>query len=422
MLETYSSIIEPRRGGGRPSSPAFRQSVRQCEDFTGLEEGIDRYSLLLLAKRVGKAAGFTPRMIMLLDYYMAFTREIDWQPNSRPIVFQSLSRTALDLGVSERQVQKLEKALFERGAITFADSGNHKRYGQRDPQSGRILFAYGVDLTPLAYLRGELEDILQQKQLHDRAWMESKRAISQKRREIRSLLLEAAELGVGEATLIAFERRYEAIAVQLRTHFDLSAMRTLLARHQTLADELLLLVASHASKTSEGIQHVSMPEKTGKGTPRSEPEFAHYKYTTLKTTEVSSRNDAGFQGSVAEPSEAKDPISSSGLAHVTLGMAITAASDRFREFLPADPHWRDIVEAAYQLRSALGVSQTSWGEACEVLGRNGAALCLLVTDRATERTENAVEKPAAYFRGMVTRARGGELRLHNSVFGLLDRL
>lgn len=150
---TFNQINVPTiKRGGRVSSEAYRRSIEFCDDFCGLEENTDRYKLLLLVKRAGKLAGFTPRMIHLLDYYMAFTRDVDWEEGSRPIVYQSLSRTALDMGVTERQIQKLERSLFEVGAITWNDSGNHKRYGQRHARSGRLIFAYGVELTPLAGL------------------------------------------------------------------------------------------------------------------------------------------------------------------------------------------------------------------------------------------------------------------------------
>lgn len=420
MQYTLSTIdSRETRGGGRVSSPAYRQSIIRSEDFTGLEEGIDRYELLLLVKRVGKAAGFTPRMMQLLDYYFAFTREIDWEQGSRPIVYQSLSRTALDLGVCERQVQKLEKALFELGAITWSDSGNHKRYGQRDPQTGRILYAYGVDLTPLAYLRERLQDMLHAKQLHDQAWLACKRQISSHRRQIRSLLLEWQQEEGNVILLNEYEKQYEKIAIQLRTHLDLETLRTLLARHQSLHNAILEAMGGGEAETSEPVPRPSIAKETAKGSCTSEPEFAHYKYSTLKINRVSSRIDEGLQRSVAAPLEANNPVTSSGMAHVSLGMAIEAASERLKELLPPDPTWPDLIEAAYRLRTPLGISQASWGEACKVLGRSGAALCLLLTDRATERTENAVEKPAAYFRGMVNRARAGELRLHNSVFGLL---
>jgi replication initiation protein RepC len=48
----------------------------------------------------------------------------------------------LDFGVSERQIQKLERSLFEVGAIAWNDSGNHRRYGSRDPETGEIIYAY----------------------------------------------------------------------------------------------------------------------------------------------------------------------------------------------------------------------------------------------------------------------------------------
>ena len=119
----------PMKGrGGRISSPELRHSLTQSENFTGLEQDVNRYDLLLLVKRIGKGAGFSAKMIHLLDYYMAFTRDIDWEQGSSPIIYQSLSKTALDMGVSERQVQRLEQSLFEAGALTWHDSGNHRRY------------------------------------------------------------------------------------------------------------------------------------------------------------------------------------------------------------------------------------------------------------------------------------------------------
>ena len=77
-----TSDIPPR--GGRSSSPKHRQVQGYCENFTGLDEGLSRYDLLLLVKRTGKAAGFTPRMIELLEHYMAYSRDIDWEEGSRP--------------------------------------------------------------------------------------------------------------------------------------------------------------------------------------------------------------------------------------------------------------------------------------------------------------------------------------------------
>jgi hypothetical protein len=415
-------------GGGRCASDALRHAQRQAEDFSGLEAGADRYGLLLLAKRTGKHAGFTPRMLTLLEYYLAYTRDLDWEEGGRPVVYQSLARSALDLGVTERQVQKLEAALFAAGAITWNDSGNHKRYGQRDSETGRIVYAFGVDLTPLAYLRPQLEAVLAEKRRHDDAWMAAKRQASWLRRQVRALLAEWSQREEGGpiGAIELFASRYDAVAVPIRTSMDLAALTMLVAEHQKLYDAIVEEMGVTSSEAEEGLQRESMPKETTKGSSRGEPQVAHYNYSTQSFIEPCSRDDTGFQESVGRPSVGKQESpstgqASSGLEHVTLGIALSAASERLSVQLPKDPGWGDLVEAAYRLRQELGVSQQSWGEACGVLGRSGAAVAILVTDRAALRDDNPARAPAAYFRGLVTRAERGELRLHSTLFGLLSK-
>jgi len=428
MQQTDSIYSNPHgRGGGRIASARYRQSLEQCGSFIGLEEKTNRYSLLLLVKRVGKLAGFTPRMICLLDYYMAFTSELDWEQGSQPIVYQSLSRTALDLGVSERQIQKLEKQLFDAGAITWSDSGNHRRYGQRDRETGRILYAFGVDLTPLAFLQHELEGKLHEKQLYAEAWQKTKRLISSYRRQIRSLILEwqQQQEGTSPQLLQKFEQDYQKIAIQLRAHIELQELRTLLGRHKALHSALIDAMGVGGNRENEKAACVSSAAETAqKSSCRNVPKFAHYKYSTQLKNNVSSPSVSCFQKSVAEPTEPDDLVSATGLQHISLEQVLQAASERFLGYLPLVKRpmdWNDVIEAAYRLRSELHISQQSWAEACEVLGRVGASLCVLIADQGSQRAKNRVTQPAAYFRGMVNRARAGELRLHNSIFGLLER-
>jgi replication initiation protein RepC len=417
---TYDNHSQPIPGG-RIASDALRASRQLAADFCGLEEGADRYGLLLLVKRVGKIGGFTPRMIQLLDYYVAYTRDVDWEEGSRPVVYQSLSRAALDLGVSERQVQKLEAALFSAGAITWNDSGNHKRYGQRCTNTGRIVYAFGVDLTPLAYLRGELERKLQQKRAYDDAWMAAKRAVSTLRREFRGLVAEWLQREEG-APVGGFVARYEAIAVQIRTHLDLTQLESIVGAHRSLVSEL---EAAMGIARGTAVTRPRLSQEAQQRSCTSEPEFAPYKYTNHSSKVLSSPSGKGLQKGVADgPAPglaAVSPLAAAAMEHVSLAMAVGAASERLQRRLPTDPDWADLVEATYAVRGELGVSQASWSEACEVLGRPGAAVCLLVADRAALREFEPVRTPPAYFRGMVRRAERGELRLCRSLFGLLER-
>ena len=370
---------------------------------------------------------------------MAYSRDVDWEQGSRPIVYQSLARTALDMGVSERQIQKLENRLFEVGALSWNDSGNHRRFGHRDKQTGRILYAYGVDLTPLAYLKEELEHKLHEKQLYDQAWMETKRQISWYRRQIRALLIESKE----GADLGSFERSYDDIAIEIRTYMRLERLRELLEQHTRLHGQILARVtAENESSDAPAITQQS-PRRSSCG---RDPEFVSYKSTTQGSFDESNtaspadrclqeggrrcsagKTDGAASTACSAPdrSNGEELIQQSGLQHITLKLALQAASDRFHEHLPLPPQpiaWPDVVAAADRLRGEFGISQRSWAEACQLLGRTGAAVCVLVTDRAALRDDNPVREPAAYFRGMVNKARRGELRLHGSIFGLVERL
>jgi len=447
-LQNLDTLKQSR--GGRISSSSHRKSYEQVEDFTGLDNNVNRYDLLLLVKRIGKQAGFTPRMISLLDYYMAFTRDCDWEQGSSPIIYQSLSKTALDLGVSERQVQRLEQSLFEAGALTWHDSGNHRRYGKRD-DSGRIMYAYGVDLTPLAYLKASLEEKLQEKRLIDAAWMETKRQISYYRGQIRAVMCEMELLsldGQGDYSdiLIDLEKKYEPISLQIRTHLGLDRVRGLLASHKELYALALDTLEPQTVDNSGDNQ-----EETKEMSPKNDTDDVHYNSTIKKQSNKLDTNSMASPRSFQESSnrlqeyqrlttgqddtsealeeekefsEAENLILQTGLQHITLKQALNAASDRFRAHMPMEGrpmNWNDFVEAAYKMKGDLMIAQSSWARACATLGRPGAAICLLLTDQAQHRERKPVHKTGAYFNAMINRAKDGELHLHNSIFGILKR-
>ncbi len=404
--ETYS-----RRGVGQ--SQRIKTSLQSLQ----APNNTNRYDLLLLVKRVGKNAGFTPRMIALLDYYMSFTRDIDWEEGSRPIIYQSLSKTALDMGISERQVQKLERALAEIGVLTWNDSGNHKRYGKRDLKTGHILYAFGVDLGPLAHFKETLEEKLQEKRLYDQAWMETKRQISWYRAQIRAVIDEL------EQDTTEFQSAYQRISVQIRTHIDLKALRGLLSKHKDLYTTLC-----------ENLKPKEKVEQTEKRSLRNEEKFAH-KESTIK--KQSDKSDVNFTKNVqrqqkkkqkdlqGEPNKANVltiKASQTGIEHVSLSQALNISSDSLRLYLRNNnkPNWNDYIDAAYRLREDLGINQVSWSRACMTMGRVAASVCLAITDRARSRPINPVLSPGAYFNSMIILAEKGNLKLHTNVFNLLE--
>lgn len=437
ISENISAVRQGR--GGRISSTRLRESIDQSQSFTGLEQKVDRYDLLLVVKRVGKSAGFTSKMIQLLDYYMAFTREVDWEEGNRPIVYQSIYKTALDLGVSDRQIQKLERQLFDVGALTWNDSGNCKRYGQRCAKTGRILYAFGVDLTPLAYQKAALEEKLQEKQLYDAARMETKRQVSWHRSQIKAILAEMEELNVteqGRFTTDKYNKLYDSIAIRYTASMGLEQLRSLLARHKDVYEQLL-----------SQLQTTNKDQKDKESSPKTDSLVMHKQITNQKPfNKLNTRRDHShcFRGrgngdiegndqtlksgeevsEVGQGATEESLILKTGLQHIRPKQALNSASPRFIAYMPMEQrelNWDDLVHAAYKMRPDLHISQESWGRACHTLTRYGAAICILLTDQATQRPENPVKKPAAYFNTMIARAKAGELHLHKSIFGLLKR-
>jgi replication initiation protein RepC len=435
----HTHTIPSHVTGGRRSSPELRASIEMAEAFQGLPAEVERYDLLTLVKRAGRQAGFTSGMIELLDYYMAFTRECDWEKGARPVIFQSLARTALDFGVSERQIQKLEQGLFRAGAITWNDSGNHRRYGQRDPKSGRITYAFGVDLTPLAYLKATLEQKLEEKEARDEAWLAEKRKISWYRAQIRALI---GEGGSAEADTI-----YQGIAMPIRTYMSLDALKSLCAEHKACHESLKEALQKHslrqepASMSEEMTlvdeqQYVSIYSTNQEPSDKSDPcnpadhafresvtrpSRVHPQHRSRGTTP--GRAGGANQQPPAQGRDEKLPVAS-GLDHVSWKQVLNAASDRFRAHIPVHNRpldWKDVVDAAYALLPELGISKSAWVEACTVLGTTGAALCVLITDHAAWREKDGVRNPGGYLRSMTRKAQRGELHLHRSIFGILSK-
>ena len=437
----HTETIPSHVTGGRRSSPELRASIEMAEAFEGLPAEVERYDLLTLVKRAGRQAGFTSGMIELLDYYMAFTRECDWEEGARPVIFQSLSRTALDFGVSERQIQKLEQALFRAGAITWNDSGNHRRYGQRDPKTGRITYAFGVDLTPLAYLKATLEQKQEEKDSRDQAWLAEKRKISWYRAQIRAL--------IGEGGSTEADATYQRLAMPIRAYMSLEALRGLCAEHKECHEALQKAL----QEQSPAHKPVSMSEEK---TPVDEQKFVSIYTTNQEPSDKSdpcNPPDNAFRESVTRPPEvhprhrcrgktagraggadqqpdhtAQDrqekPPATSGLDHVTWKQVLNAASDRFRAHIPVHNRpldWKDLVDAAWALLPELGISKSAWVEACAVLGTTGAALSVLITDHAALREKDGVRNPGGYLRSMTRKAQRGELHLHRSIFGILSK-
>src|SRR5271168_3200738 len=161
-MDTQNSALGAPQGsfarpptGFRRWSPNLLKTERSAEAFAGLPQGVTVPGQLLAAiKEAAPLIGISPRLVHAVDWLFRFTQPQDWQGTSRPIVWPSARMQQESLGLSPTQAKWINRQLVELGLISMKDSPNGKRYGKRDPQ-GRIVEAYGFDLSPLASRHAE---------------------------------------------------------------------------------------------------------------------------------------------------------------------------------------------------------------------------------------------------------------------------
>src|SRR6267154_5363519 len=168
MAQENSAEEAPRRSfvhaptGFRRMTPGLLRTDRTAEGFAGLPEGVTSPGQLLAAfKAASPRLGISPRLVHAVDWLFRFTRPQDWERGGRPIVWPSARMQQELLGLSPTQAKAINRRLIELGLITMKDSPNGKRYGKRDPK-GRLVEAYGFDLSPLAARFAEFRRLAEQ--------------------------------------------------------------------------------------------------------------------------------------------------------------------------------------------------------------------------------------------------------------------
>ena len=124
---------------------------QQADAFAGLPVGVSHLQLLGLCKDVGHHFGLTERDLMHLEFMVVRTQPQDWESDSRPIFYQSVATMVEKRGIPRKTIQNIEHRLHSAGFISWSDRGDYGRSGYRD-HTGHLVYAYGVDLSPLVSL------------------------------------------------------------------------------------------------------------------------------------------------------------------------------------------------------------------------------------------------------------------------------
>jgi replication initiation protein RepC len=389
----------------------------QADQFKGAPKGTANIFRYLAAFQEAEPyLGLPPQAFKLVAWLAKQTMAQDWEEGSRPICWPSASRQGEFLGLSPARVKILNRALFEAGVFILRDSETGKRYGRRDA-NGRIVEAYGFDLSPLAYRFEEFIRIAAEA----RAERERMRALKKRATCARRAIGQAGEtLAAANAApplwpqLAAETADLVASIRQARRSDDMEVITAGLERRKVQAETWLRDIIKSDEINREGL--VSKPHTISTNKPFNP------KDTVIACEEsrggVESRTSSGISAPASrDETGTNSKFEASTSIKVNPGELMELAP-RLAEHIHRDyPSWPDVVDAAGgMLRTELGVSQPLWGEACRVLGRQLAAVTLAIV--STKPKEHFTRGAGGYFAAMIKRAEKGELHIDRTLWKL----
>lgn len=331
----------------------------------GLPQGVRRIDLLSLVEDLGKRGlGLSSTATRVLRHYVWRSRDDDYRAGRICAVWDRVCRTADDLDLCSRAINDAERELEAKELIARTTGGNGARSGLRT--GGVIRWAAGINLAPLIERYADLKAAWEARRLEQQAIDTCKAEI----RRMRRLIRDAADPTlIARADTILPDGRVAPIQCIARLEAIQAALEAVLAD---------LSSDPRATKTSDRSEENDRPNIQNQD---------------------SSRSCSGR----LEPT-------------ITPRAALGLASEEYRAIasVHGDPGWPCLIEASRQTASWLGIGQLNWGKACSVLGRERAALCVLVIDRnARLRTGHRYQArhPGKCLSGMVRSATSARFNL-----------
>ena len=400
--------VRSKPTGRRTLTPAKLAALDQPAPSPG---GPSRGEVLAAFRRAAPALGLFP-VLPLLNLLMTRSFAQDWTGTGRPMVWVSNHWLCVRLGIGEGRLKELISLAFELGLIAMRDAGNGRRQGEREEgEDGRILWAYGFDLSPLAARHAEFRE-------RAAAFEEREALLHRLRLEVSSLrrdILTLADVGLARLPDVAdwadLAIRTRQLCGQSRTQDDPDVLQLLISQLRAMHGEVRAL-----------FEPAGTPESDPSGS--SEPPlYAHTNQSIKASAGAQPREQALPKRSAAvgrqsrDDAEPADPLNGFPASPAFVLMI----APPFQSFTVTSRPTRDeMVSAAWHVCRHLEISQDAWGEACLAFGRWEAAVAVAaITGR---HLQGKVDCPGGLLRHMIKLHNKGELRLDRTLRGLAARL
>lgn len=299
-----------------------------------LPEKVSAKTLYRWVKGMRREYKLSQTALTLLETLIDKCRVSDFEKGSICGVWESPGRLAEAIGVSTRVLNNAENQLIEAGLIARTTIGKGRRFGQRG-ENDEIITLFGISIAPLVNC---YEEILAKHQAQ---------ALAQKARTALRTEIGALRQTIRQASAAAMAQA-EHILPSGRT----SCVTSIERLEQIKADLEAVLVAipalSGEQETADRSEDFTRPD------------------TSSNDLSKICRAAPGLHADAA-----------------TARAAVRVASEDFQLLVASQggPSWSNIVRAAELSSRRLGVKPRQWGAGCALVGREAAALCVLIIDR-----------------------------------------
>jgi replication initiation protein RepC len=382
-----------RAHGSRRVTLEMRAWLDRADSFKGLPQGTAKPLTFLFAfKDAEPYLGLPAHTYKLIDWLVGLTKPQDWEEGSRPIAWPEARRQEEFLGLSQRRTQELNRALQEAGIFVMRDDPQGRRYGHRDPKTGRITKAFGFDLSLLMERHEEFKKVAVEAQIERNRMKKLRRQKTIARRAIDQAAEELAALGHDSETLQRLVQEADDLvkaASQCRSSEELGMAVKALERWKEEVQQML--------------RDLIKPVETA---PMGAENDTHDTYTTLNSNELNHTvNHNQARSGVAVPPVPDDQAAPEPQLPETLHITpatLVELAPRLAPYMPARTAamtWLAVFEAAAELAAEMGISRTLWARAWHVMGREYAAVAIAIV--STWPQDHFTSGPGGYFAGML---------------------
>lgn len=430
--------------GFRAMTPGINNALQLAEQW-GTQTAVAKERAVLAFNKVAKIIGVSAQGRELINMIISFTREYDWQGDSRPLAWPDNQRLMDQTGLSLAALKRNLRSLAEAGLISFKDSPNGRRVGRRNSHTGKIDLerSYGIDLSPLGIRTPHLERIAED----ERRRVEHTRNLAHQftcRRKMLTSILDTARDAQLPGPWSSCGRELAELAAARRGGCDTARLASLCGRIASVLERAQTAYAAAVDKSCDrGATNPSptrdtrTEEKTSDRnmSPLGRASEPHIQNTTEKQIHDLYRTEwrpahagqlslidagkAGEEGFGNQPEREAPPAQDGTITAKPIDLAtIRMICPDFWQWVYARngvPTWEDVIAAsAGAVRAGLQIPETTWKAAARLLGRESAAVAVALIFE--KHAEGIIETPGAYLNGMVKKAEEGNLHLPSSLF------